>query len=146
MPMTRVEFHSQVPDRLQYACRLLRKAAASSAQVLVIADEDSLLRLDQLLWTFSGPDFVPHCFYDAPLQVLENTPIVLAPSPPARAGQSTLLNLGTEVPEGFEQFTRVIEIVSQDVNDKQGARVRWKRYASSDCELSNRALQATAPR
>lgn len=146
MPVTKVEFHSQVPDRLQYACRLLRKAAASSARVLVTADEDTLQQFDQLLWTFSGTDFVPHCFHDAPLQVLEYTPIVLTANPQAHAAPLTLLNLGSEVPADFGQFSRIIEIVSTDVNDKQGARIRWKRYASSDCELSNRDLQAIAPR
>jgi DNA polymerase-3 subunit chi len=146
MPVTKVEFHSQVPDRLLYACRLLRKAAASSAQVLVTADEDTLMQFDQLLWSFSSTDFVPHCFQDAPMQVVGNTPIVLTPSPQTHAAQPTLLNLGSDVPVGFEQFARIIEIVSTDVNDKQRARSRWKRYAGSDCELSNRDLQAIAPR
>jgi DNA polymerase-3 subunit chi len=144
--MTKVEFHSQVPDRLQFACRLLRKAAASSARVLVTADEDTLTRLDLLLWNFSGTDFVPHCFHDAPLQVLENTPIVLTPGPQADTAQMTLLNLGSGVPVGFEQFTRIIEIVSNDAHDKQDARSRWKHYASSGCELSNRELQSAASR
>lgn len=146
MPVTKVEFHTQAPNRLLYACRLLRKAAASGAQVLVTADEETLLQFDQFLWTFSGTDFVPHCFQDAPLQVLANTPIVLTPTPPVPATQEILLNLGSDVPADFEQFTRIIEIVSEDVNDKQRARSRWKHYASSGCELSSRDLQATAPR
>ncbi|MDI1243962.1 MAG: DNA polymerase III subunit chi [Rhodoferax sp.] len=144
--MTKVEFHSQVPDRLQDACRLLRKAAASSARVQVTADENTLTQLDQFLWSFSGTDFVPHCFQDAPLQVLENTAIVLTPNPQAHTAQWTLVNLGPEVPVGFEQFTRIIEIVSKDLNDKQDARRRWKHYAGSGCELSNLELQPTAPR
>lgn len=146
MPVPKVEFHTQVPDRLLYACRLLRKAATSGAQVLVTADEETLMQLDQLLWTFSSTDFVPHCFQDAPMQVVGNTPIVLTANPQAHAAPLTLLNLGSEVPVGFGQFSRIIEIVSTDVNDKQRARSRWKRYASSGCELSNRDLQAIAPR
>ncbi len=146
MAATKVEFHSRVPDRLQYACRLLRKAAASSARVLVAADEDTLQQFDRLLWNFSGTDFVPHCLHDAPLQVLEYTPIVLTPNPQADAVHLTLLNLGSGVPVGFEQFTRIIEIVSDDVHDKQGARSRWKHYAASDCELSNHELAPATPR
>lgn len=146
MPVTKVEFHTQAPDRLLYACRVLRKAAASGAQVQVTADEETLLQFDQLLWTFSSTDFVPHCFQDAPGQVLETTPIVLTPTPQAHAMQPILLNLGSDVPEGFKQFARIIEIVGEDVNDKQRARSRWKHYASSGCELSSRDLQATAPR
>lgn len=146
MAKTKVEFHTQATNRLLYACRLLRKAAASEARVLVTADEETLLQLDQLLWTFSGTDFVPHCLSDAPTQVLENTPIVLTQSPPAHATQAILLNLGPDLPAGFEQFERIIEIVSEDLNDKQQARSRWKRYASAGCELSSHDLQTTAPR
>ncbi|MCM2296595.1 DNA polymerase III subunit chi [Rhodoferax sp.] len=145
MPVTKVEFHTQAPDRLLYASRLLRKAAASGAQVGVTADETTLRQFDQLLWTFSGTDFVPHCFQDAPMQVLANSPIVLSQNPQTLA-RSILLNLGSDVPVDFEQFARIIEIVSEDADDKRQARNRWKRYASSACELSNHVLQATAPR
>lgn len=144
MPVTEVEFHTQAPDRLLYACRLLRKAAASATQVLVTADTETLDQLDQQLWTFSSTDFVPHCFQNAPAQVLENTPIVLTPTLPANAAQAILLNLGSEVPAGFEQFARVIEIVSEDANDKRQARSRWKHYAGFGCKLSSRNLQAKA--
>lgn len=146
MSVPKVEFHTQVPDRLLYACRLLRKAAAGGAQVLVTADDETLEQFDLLLWTFSGTDFVPHCLSDAPMQVLENTPIVLTQTPPAHATQGILLNLGSDLPVGFEQFGRIIEIVSEEMNDKQRARSRWKRYASAGCELSSHDLQATAPR
>ena len=30
--MTRVDFHSKVPDKVQYACRLVRKARAAEAR------------------------------------------------------------------------------------------------------------------
>jgi len=33
------------------------------------------------------------------------------------------------VPEGFERFERLIEVVSQDDGDRQRARARWKHYA-----------------
>ena len=143
MPTPTVEFHTQVPDRLLYACRLLRKAAASGAQVLVTADEETLAQFDQLLWTFSSTDFVPHCTAEATKQQLENTPIVLSANPPAHAQQGILLNLGPDLPAGFEQFARIIEIVSEDMTDRQQARKRWKHYASAGCALSNHDLQAS---
>jgi len=142
--VTDVEFHTQVPDRLLYACRLLRKAAASAAQLLVTANAQTLKQLDQQLWNFSSTDFVPHCFHDAPAQVLDHSPIVLTPTLPANAAQAILLNLGAEVPDGFEQFARVIEIVSEDADDKRQARSRWKQYAALGCQLSSHSLPAKA--
>jgi DNA polymerase-3 subunit chi len=144
MPVPKVEFHTQVQDRLLYACRLLRKAASSGAQVLVTADEETLAQFDQLLWKFSAIDFVPHCTAEAPKQQLENTPIVLSASPPAHSQLSIMLNLGPDLPAGFEQFARIIEIVSEDMTDRQQARKRWKRYASAGCALSIHDLQALA--
>ena len=143
MPVPKVEFHTQVPDRLLYACRLLRKAAASGAQVLVTADEETLAQVDQMLWTFSAIDFVPHCFADAPPNLHENTPIVLSASPSTHLRLGILLNLGPDLPSDFEQFARIIEIVSEDMTDRQQARKRWKRYASAGCALSSHDLQAS---
>jgi len=144
MPVTEVEFHTQTPDRLLYACRLLRKAASSAARVLVTAETETLKQLDQQLWSFSSTDFVPHCLQDAPAQVLANSPIVLSPTLPDQAAHTILLNLGSAVPAGFEQFARIIEIVSEDALDKQQARSRWKQYAASGCKLTSHDLQAKA--
>jgi DNA polymerase-3 subunit chi len=146
MASTKVEFHTQAPDKLLYACRVLRKAAASGAKVQVTADEETLRQFDQLLWTFSNTDFVPHCLQDAPAQALANSPILLTPTPQADASCTILLNLGSGVPAGFEQFDRLIEIVGEDSSDKQQARSRWKHYAGSGCAMSSRDLQASAPR
>jgi DNA polymerase III subunit chi len=40
-----------------------------------------------------------------------------------------LVNLGQGMPEGFERFDRVIEVVTHDEADRNAARVRWKHYA-----------------
>ena len=43
--------------------------------------------------------------------------------------EDVLLNLGAQVPEGFERFGRVVEVVSaQDEADRGQARVRWRQY------------------
>ncbi len=146
MASTKVEFHTQAPDRLLHACRVLRKATLSGAKVQVTADEDTLRQFDQLLWTFSNTDFVPHCRQDAPAQVLANSPVLLTSRPQADASCTILLNLGSGVPVGFDQFDRIIEIVGEDPSDKQQARSRWKHYAGSGCAMSSRDLQAATPK
>ena len=45
--MTEVEFHVNVGDKLEYSCRLLRKAHAGGAKLLVTADPVMLAQLDQ---------------------------------------------------------------------------------------------------
>ncbi|GAC1525177.1 MAG: DNA polymerase III subunit chi [Ramlibacter sp.] len=127
--MTEIAFHVNTPDKLGYACRLLRKAFAAGSKVIVTGEPQLLRELDAALWTFSAPDFVPHC-YDAPAAMRQRTPIVLADTPQGAPHVEVLLNLGLVVPAGFERYERLIEVVSTDSGDLQQGRLRWKHYAS----------------
>ncbi|KQP15060.1 DNA polymerase III subunit chi [Pseudorhodoferax sp. Leaf267] len=128
--MTEIAFHFNAPDKLAYACRLLRKAVIGGAQVVVTGEDDALRRLDQQLWTFSPLDFVPHCLADSPAAVLQATPVVLAADLQRAPHHQVLVNLGDRVPEGFERFARLIEVVSGHDEDRAGARERWRHYAA----------------
>lgn len=127
--MTEVAFHFNAPDKLAYACRLLRKAVGGGARVVVTAPADALARLDNLLWTFSQTDFIAHVRQPAEPRVLAASPVVLTESPGQELPhRQVLVNLGAELPAGFDRFERVIEVVSLDEDDRQQARGRWKQY------------------
>ncbi|MDB5873207.1 MAG: holC [Ramlibacter sp.] len=128
--MTEVSFHFNAPDKIGHACRLLRKAVASGAKVVVTGDDKLLRELDVALWTFSALEFVPHCLgASASPSVLAASPVVLAESARSAPHQHVLVNLGTGVPEGFERFERLIEVVTVEDDDRQQGRQRWKHYA-----------------
>ena len=128
--MTEVTFHFNVPDPVGYACRLVRKAVAAGRRVVVTGEPDLLRTLDTDLWTFSPVEFIPHCQAEgAQPQVLAASPVVLAGAPPMAPHQEVLVNLGGPVPEGFERFERLNELVTQDEDDRARARGRWKHYA-----------------
>jgi DNA polymerase III subunit chi len=128
--MTEVAFHFNVPDKLAYACRLLRKATGAGSRVVVTGESQDLRTLDTELWTFSALEFIPHCHAaSAEPQVLSASPVVLADTARGTPHQQVLVNLGQAIPEGFERFERLIEVVSQDEGDRQQARTRWKHYA-----------------
>ncbi len=126
--MTEVAFHFNAPDRVVYACRLLRKAVSSGAKIVVTGDVDTLQALDSALWTFSPIDFVAHCHLASDAGIVAASPVILAPSTESVPHQQVLLNIGHLVPPGFERFERVIEVVGMDDEDRQQARSRWKRY------------------
>ena len=128
-PVTEIAFHVNTPDKIGYACRLLRKAWSVGSKVVVTGDPALLRELDAALWTFSPVDFIPHC-YEAQPALRERTPIVLADTPHAAPHVEVLLNLGPAVPPGFERFERLIEVVAADEADLQQGRMRWKHYAS----------------
>lgn len=127
--MTEVAFHFNAPDKLGYACRLVRKAWGNGAQVVVTGEEGFLRELDLALWSFSALDFLPHCHAAAQGQrVQSRSPIVLASAPPSAPHRQVLVNLGASVPEGFERFERLIEVVSVEPDDRQQGRRRWRHY------------------
>ena len=133
--MTEVAFHFNAPDKLGYACRLLRKAVGQGAQVVVTGSAAMLQRLDVQLWTFSPLEFVPHCLVPADPQVLNASPVVLTVGTQDTPHQQVLVNMGDAVPDGFERFTRLIEVVSSEEQDRNSARLRWKQYAEQGYTL-----------
>lgn len=128
----RIDFHFNVEDRLQYACRVVRKARAADKSVLAYTREPArLARFDAALWIFSALDFVPHVYVDSPLS--ERTPVLLTLDAAAAAPKrDVFLNLDDDVPPAFNdllgRFERLIEVVSRDGDDRVRARDRFKRY------------------
>jgi DNA polymerase-3 subunit chi len=139
--VTGVEFHFNAPDKLGYACRLLRKAALKGAKVAVTGERPFLRELDTVLWTFEPLEFVPHCQASAPPNMLDATPIVLCASAREAPHHDVLVNFGAQVPEGFERFERLIEVVTLNEDDRAGARLRWQHYKSRGYELKRVDLE-----
>jgi DNA polymerase III subunit chi len=135
--MTEIAFHVNAPDKLDYACRLLRATQKKSAQVLVLGQIDLLKSLSSKLWAMTTTDFLPHCLSDAAAEVITYSPIVLSTELPSSGAESqVLLNLGAVLPAGFERFERLIELVGQEEADLQAARTRWKHYKDRGYALS----------
>ncbi|MGH6638324.1 MAG: DNA polymerase III subunit chi [Polaromonas sp.] len=141
--MTEIAFHFNVADKLLYSCRLLRKAYLAGAQVVVTAGPEVLAQLDQLLWSFSPTEFVPHCRAGAPERSLAATPVLLAESLTACPHYGVLINLGQGIPAEFERFERFIEVVTQADDDRLAARSRWKHYTDRGYAMKRHDL-ATA--
>jgi DNA polymerase-3 subunit chi len=138
--MTEIAFHFNVPDKLAYSCRLLRKAYLSGARVAVTAEPEVLAELDALLWSFSSAEFVPHCAASASAITMAATPIVLAESLAQCSHHEVLVNLGQGIPAGFEGFERVIEVVALPPEDLMAGRSRWKHYAARGYALKRHDL------
>lgn len=130
--MTEVDIHYNLSDKAAYACRLVRKMVGRGASAVLLGAPQQLEQLDRLLWTFSAQDFLPHCRSDAPATMLLASPIVLAEVAPDIDATSTrepiLVNLGFEVPAGFEKHQRLIDLVGQDESERTLGRQRWKFY------------------
>ena len=142
--MTEIAFHFNVENKSAYLCRLLRKAVAGGSRLAVIGPDFELQQLDAALWTFAGTEFIPHCGSDAENFVRIKSPVVLAHAMHLVPFADVLVNLGEMVPAGFEQFRRLIEVVTLDERDKKMARMRWKFYADGGFSLIRHDLQKAA--
>jgi DNA polymerase III subunit chi len=141
--MTDLAFHFNAPHKVQYACKLLRKATGAGARVAVLAPPELLDRLDVELWRFSPVDFIAHVRAPCASQVQARTGVVLCDDAQQAQGYGVLVNLTTGVPQGFERFERVIEVVDQGDADRQAARLRWKHYTELGYQITRHDLQLT---
>lgn len=144
--MQEVAFHFNAPDKLGYACRLLRKAHARGARLMVLADGADVASLDQQLWTLAQGEFIPHCHSGAPAHVRAHSPILIASAPdlPADFDAQVLVNLTRQMPPDFARFDRVIEVVTADEADRLQARERWRAYRLAGHEPVRHDLKLAA--
>jgi len=135
--MTRIDFHSNVSNQLDYACRLTRKALAAGCRLVVRhQDQAQLDQFDQLLWSFSATDFLPHVrSSDAHADI---TPVLLSLENDPNPGRSEiLLNLSESIPADFARFERLIEIVPQESDATQAGRARYRQYQQQGYQLNH---------
>lgn len=135
--MTRIDFHTNVPDKVAYACRLVRKAWAANNRVVLLADDEAqLAELNAAMWTFSTTDFLPHVLAGDALAA--HTPIILTDSDEAELPHKELLvNLSRRTPANAAQFERMIEVISSDEDDAAAGRKRYVAYKQQDYPLTH---------
>lgn len=126
--MTRIDFHSNVSNPLLYACRLVRKAYTNQVKVAIMMPADMLAKLDEMLWTFSQMDFIPHCY--ATSQHATHTQVVLATDTDLEKlpHYQVLINLSEQTPTLFARFERLLEIISTTESARLAGRERYRFY------------------
>ena len=145
--MTRIDFHFNVSDKLLYACRLLRKAVSKTPSVVVTGSAAQLAQLDDMLWHLSPTAFVGHAWLSSGANATppsaierEQARVWLTDDPGHCQRHDLLVNLSDDVAPGFEQYERLIEIVSVDEQDRLHARNRWRHYSARGYAITQHAL------
>lgn len=135
--MTRIDFHTNIPDKLSYACRLARKAYATGGKlVLLTEDAAQAAQLNDALWTLSETDFLPHVMAGDPLAA--QTPIIVTDSDQAELPHGDMLvNLTRRAPANVDRFNRVFEIISTDEEDAAAGRKRYVAYKQQSYQLTH---------
>ncbi len=141
--MPRIDFYV-LPDheengRALLACRLADKAHGLGHTVYLFAESEArAAALDDLLWTFRQDSFVPHERY--PLAGEESSPVLVGTVAPAVVEAQVLINLTDSLPEGFERYQRVVELVDQHPDVLAQSRERFRQYRERGCAPETRKL------
>ena len=141
--MTRVDFYFNASDKLEIARKLGAKAFhAGQCALLFTQDETLAQQLDTDLWQAPALSFVPHVRCGHPLA--SQTPILIGTDADDIRSPDLLINLDDAWPPCFSRFERLIEVVTQDDNDRQAARQRYRfyqerGYALNSVDLNERA-------
>lgn len=148
--MARIDFHSNVADKLEYACRLTRKIWSATPEgepvrnIVMVGEKADLQKLNELLWSFSSADFLPHCFIED--EAAAETPIVLTDDFASSALNNiphadVMIHLGmrmpTDVPALVARFPRIVEVVTVNEAERLAGRERYKAYRDLGHELHN---------
>jgi DNA polymerase-3 subunit chi len=135
--MTRIDFHTNVPDKIAYACRLVRKAWGARHRIVLLAeDEEQLAQLDAALWSFSATDFLPHVLAGDTLA--NQTPIILTDNDEAEMPHTELLvNVSRRTPGCVDRFERMIEVISSAEDDAAAGRKRYVAYKQQAYPLTH---------
>ena len=150
--MPSIEFHTDVAEPVDFACRLLRKAYRQNARVSVVAPQATLRALDNALWTFDDHDFVPHAQVTAAThgtEQVQRAPIWLMSEVNFDDTPDILVNLGADLlelaqaPGALDHFQRIIEVVSRDVDEAASARQRWREYRQMGLTIKHHNASAS---
>jgi len=132
--LTQVFFYHGAANRIAAATALLGKAAAQGKPVLVYTPDAAVAAdLDRQLWIQPAIGFTPHCRADSPLA--GETSILITDSLESPPQHERLLNLDRGAPPDFSRFASLIEVVSQDDDDRQAGRERVRLYKERGAEI-----------
>jgi DNA polymerase III subunit chi len=138
--MTRIEFYFNVADKQQVIVNLVQSAIAKRRQVMLLAaDEKMASDVSTSLWQNKPESFLPN----VQLNHLNAaaTPVVIglqgSELTPDLMPDDMLINLTAIEPSFFSRFTQLVELVSEDEQDKLAARGRFKFYRDRGYEIKS---------
>jgi DNA polymerase-3 subunit chi len=144
--MAQVDFYilpdQQPEQRLLFACRLVEKAYKLGHRVFIHAGDAAQAKaIDELLWGFQPASFVPHEVLEGTAATATSEPVQIGWQESSGGDNHVLINLAPQVPEWFDRFGRVSEIVIQQEAVLQATRNAWRFYQGHGCALQRHDMR-----
>ncbi len=127
-----------------FACQIIEKKFTEQKNVYVHTSSiDEAKKLDALLWTFREDSFVPHQLTAENKEI--SAPIEIGYAKPSVHLSHFMINLSHELPEFYQQFDEIIEIIFSEPTIQQLARHRYRQYRDLGCELTTQKIKVNLP-
>lgn len=134
--MTRIDFYFNVSDKPKLLAELVETAIAKHRQVVVLAPDDAMAkRVSDYLWQETATSFLPNSY--ANHLHAARSPVVIGLQADNFMHDDMLINLASNEPGIFSRFTQLVEMVSDEEDDKLAARVRYKFYRDRGYDIKN---------
>jgi DNA polymerase-3 subunit chi len=129
----RVDFYilqsAAATERWTFVCRLTEKAYLRDLRVVILNDTPADARaLDDLMWTFNDSSFIPHDVRLDGESMDPAAPVQLTALPAMPPPADLLVNLAARVPENWDRYARIAEIIDADEERRRLGRERFKYY------------------
>lgn len=129
--MIQVDFYILKPDypkdMYQFTCSLVEKIYTQGLRSYIhLGSDNEAEHINQLLWTFRQGSFIPHGLLGSTDQKI--TPVLLGTQQCPDGNIEVLVNLTYQIPESFEHFHRIAEVINQDPERLNAGRERFRRY------------------
>lgn len=144
--MTGIDFYvleKTRSDRQLVACQICEKAYKHKHRVYLLAgSEEEIGQLDDRLWSFRAGSFVPHAPFlkaeDFQSEANCDVPVLIGHLPAPESHQDVLINLGNHFPEGYQCFSRVIEIIDDSI--REAGRQRFRLYKNDGFSIKTHKI------
>jgi DNA polymerase III subunit chi len=131
-------------DVYRFTCRLVDKAHLLQKKIYIqVNSHEEGQRLDELLWTFRDISFIPHSYLGVNSVLDPMLSVNIATNKPNELDADILFNLSSEVPNYFPEFSRIIEVVSEEKENKSQSRQKYKFYKTQNCQLTMHNINAS---
>jgi DNA polymerase-3 subunit chi len=145
----RVDFYvlksAAAKQRWAFACRLTEKAYLRDLSIVIVNDTlADAQALDDLLWTFNERSFIPHKVCVDEHSMDPAAKVHLAVLPTVLPAADLLVNLTARLPEHWELYPRIAEIIDADEDRRRLGRERFKTYRDLKVALETHQLDETA--
>lgn len=139
--MTRIDFYFNADDKYQVMRKLVVKILHAGKSVFILTrDAATRKRIDQYLWSTQPLSFIPHVECRHPLASL--TPVVIGDNSSFLLKPEVLLNFDKDLPDGFSRFERMLEIVSENGDDRDSSRDRFRFFKERGYPVFTHDLKA----